>query len=82
MKVVLNKEGQPIVMNRNGEVAILDEAGREREKYRIIYGAKLRVADGKKVSRRTDTGGVGPVHYAHPFGGLRARSSSATSPKA
>ncbi|HME46107.1 MAG TPA: DNA-directed RNA polymerase subunit beta' [Syntrophorhabdales bacterium] len=50
VKVVLNKDGQPIVMNRNGEVAILDAAGREREKYPIIYGAKLRVADGQKVS--------------------------------
>ena len=50
VKVVLNKEGQPIVMNRNGEVALVDAAGREREKYPIIYGAKLRVADGQKVS--------------------------------
>ncbi len=50
VKVVLNKEKQPIVMNRNGEIAIIDEAGREREKYRVIYGAKLRVNDGKKVS--------------------------------
>ncbi len=49
VKVVLNKDGQPIVMNRNGEVAILDAAGREREKYPIIYGAKLRVAEGQKV---------------------------------
>ncbi len=53
VKVVLNKEGQPIVMNRNGEVAIVDAAGREREKYPIIYGAKLRVADGQKVSEGT-----------------------------
>jgi DNA-directed RNA polymerase subunit beta' len=37
-------------MNRNGEVAIVDAAGREREKYTIIYGAKLRVADGQKVA--------------------------------
>ncbi len=50
VKVVLNKDGQPIVMNRNGEVAIVDAAGREREKYTIIYGAKLRVADGQKVA--------------------------------
>ena len=49
VKVVLNKEGQPIVMNRNGEAAIVDAAGREREKYPIIYGAKLRVKDGQKV---------------------------------
>jgi DNA-directed RNA polymerase subunit beta' len=49
VKAVLNKEKQPIVMNRNGEIAIIDDAGREREKYSIIYGAKLRVADGQKV---------------------------------
>jgi len=28
-------------MNRNGEIAILDDAGRERERYQITYGAKL-----------------------------------------
>ncbi len=50
VKMVLNKEGQPVVMNRNGEIAILNEAGHEREKYQVIYGAKLRVTDGQKVS--------------------------------
>ncbi|MCX8023169.1 MAG: DNA-directed RNA polymerase subunit beta' [Syntrophorhabdaceae bacterium] len=41
VKVVNNREGVPIVMNRNGEVAIVDESGRERERYQITYGAKL-----------------------------------------
>ena len=50
VKMVLNKEGQPVVMNRNGEVLLVNEAGHEREKYPIIYGAKLKVADGQKVS--------------------------------
>jgi DNA-directed RNA polymerase subunit beta' len=36
-------------MNRNGESAIMDDAGRERERYSIIYGAKLRVSDGQTV---------------------------------
>ncbi|MGD0488459.1 MAG: DNA-directed RNA polymerase subunit beta' [Syntrophorhabdales bacterium] len=50
VKMILNKEGQPVVMNRNGEVLLVNEAGHEREKYPIIYGAKLKVADGQKVS--------------------------------
>ncbi len=50
VKMVLNKEGQPVAMNRNGEVVLLNEAGHEREKYPVIYGAKLKVADGQKVS--------------------------------
>ncbi len=49
VKMVLNKEGQPVAMNRNGEVVILNEAGHEREKYPVIYGAKLRVTEGQKV---------------------------------
>ena len=36
-------------MNRNGEIAIVDESGRERRRYSVIYGAKLRVKDGQKV---------------------------------
>ena len=31
-----------IVMNRNGEIAIVDETGRERERYSVVYGAKLK----------------------------------------
>jgi DNA-directed RNA polymerase subunit beta' len=50
VKMVRNKEGQPVAMNRNGEVVIMNEAGHEREKYPVIYGAKLKVSDGDKVS--------------------------------
>ena len=37
-------------MNRNGELLLVNEAGHEREKYPIIYGAKLKVVDGQKVT--------------------------------
>jgi DNA-directed RNA polymerase subunit beta' len=50
VKMVLNKEGQPVVMNRNGEILITNEAGHEREKYPVIYGAKLKVTEGEKVT--------------------------------
>jgi len=49
VRSILNREGVPVVMNRNGEIAIMDEAGREREIYSVIYGAKLRVEDGQAV---------------------------------
>ncbi|MBI1909004.1 MAG: DNA-directed RNA polymerase subunit beta' [Deltaproteobacteria bacterium] len=49
LKTVVNKEGSLIVMNRNGEVSIMDSAGREREKYPLIYGAKLFVKEGQTV---------------------------------
>ena len=49
LKTVKNREGNLIVMNRNGEITILDESGRERRRYSVIYGAKLKVKDGQKV---------------------------------
>jgi DNA-directed RNA polymerase subunit beta' len=38
-----------VVMNRTGTLVIQDDKGRDRERYPIIYGARLRVADGDKV---------------------------------
>ncbi len=42
-----------VVMNRNAEIAIVDESGREREKYGLVYGARLMVRDGQKVDPGT-----------------------------
>ncbi|MBT0654757.1 DNA-directed RNA polymerase subunit beta' [Geomobilimonas luticola] len=39
---VTNVDGHHVVMNRNGEVAIVDETGRERERYAIVYGAMIK----------------------------------------
>jgi hypothetical protein len=48
--VETHKEGgQLIVMNRNGSLIINDEKGRDRERYNIVYGARLKVKDGQKV---------------------------------
>jgi DNA-directed RNA polymerase subunit beta' len=38
-------------MNRNGEVAIVDENGREKKRYPVIYGARFKVGDGGKLKR-------------------------------
>jgi DNA-directed RNA polymerase subunit beta' len=50
---VANKEGHLTVMNRNGEIAVLDANGREREKYSIVYGAKLLLKEGASVEKGT-----------------------------
>ena len=38
-----------IVMNRNGEIAIVDETGRERERYSVVYGAKIKFGPDEPV---------------------------------
>ncbi|RLB27236.1 MAG: DNA-directed RNA polymerase subunit beta' [Deltaproteobacteria bacterium] len=49
LKTVENEEGNLVVMNRNGEIAIVGKGGREIERYPVIYGAVLKVKDGEKV---------------------------------
>ncbi|GJL56915.1 MAG: DNA-directed RNA polymerase subunit beta' [Nitrospirales bacterium] len=46
---VKTQKGDWVVMSRNAKVAVYDESGREREKYPVVYGAKIKVQDGGKV---------------------------------
>jgi DNA-directed RNA polymerase subunit beta' len=43
------KQGYHVVMNRQGEIVIADDQGRERERYGLQYGAKLLVKEGDRV---------------------------------
>ncbi|OGQ37087.1 MAG: DNA-directed RNA polymerase subunit beta' [Deltaproteobacteria bacterium RIFCSPHIGHO2_12_FULL_43_9] len=52
-RLVINSEGQQTVMTRNGSLAILDETGRERERYHLTYGARLLVKDKKGIESNT-----------------------------
>jgi DNA-directed RNA polymerase subunit beta' len=49
LKVVTNDEGQKIVLARNGEVSLVDEKGREVEKYEVPAGAILKVDENDTV---------------------------------
>jgi len=53
LNTVKNREGDLVAMNRNGEISIVSEAGRERERYVINYGAKIKVQDGLQVESDT-----------------------------
>jgi DNA-directed RNA polymerase subunit beta' len=50
LNTITKADGQIVVMNRNGEVAIIDEGGRERERYSVNYGASMKVPDGEQVN--------------------------------
>lgn len=49
LKTVENRAGNLIAVSRSGEVGVMDEYGREKEKYKIPYGAELTCKDGSAV---------------------------------
>jgi DNA-directed RNA polymerase subunit beta' len=50
VNVVTRKDGVSVVMNRHGELVVVDDTGREREHHRLLYGATLLVSDGDRVA--------------------------------
>ena len=60
-------------MNRNGEIIVTDEQGRERERYGVVYGAKLLVRDGQKVEPNALLAEWDPVLDADHHRGGRPR---------
>ena len=49
--VVVDVNKVPVVMGRNVEVVLIDEAGRERARHRLPYGARILADEGVKVER-------------------------------
>ena len=49
MRYVTNARQELIAISRSGEVIIVDDAGRERERHKVPYGATLSVTDGAKI---------------------------------
>jgi DNA-directed RNA polymerase subunit beta' len=64
LNTVRAKDGNLVAMNRSGQVAIIDDKGRERERYPIVYGAKLRIEDGAQVEIGTTIGEWDPYTYS------------------
>ncbi len=53
-KFAERKDGTYVVMSRKTELLIIDEQdGRERERYKLVYGTRLRVKDGQKIKAGT-----------------------------
>ncbi|MBC7984280.1 MAG: DNA-directed RNA polymerase subunit beta' [Candidatus Obscuribacterales bacterium] len=49
LKAVHHEKGHWVAVSRSGELGVIDEFGRERERYKIPYGATISVSDGKAV---------------------------------
>ncbi len=49
LKVVQHADGHFVAVSRSGEIGVVDEHGRERERYKVPYGAVITVQDGDPV---------------------------------
>jgi DNA-directed RNA polymerase subunit beta' len=46
---VQSRDGLLVSMNRSGSLAVVDDRGREKERYQVVYGARIHVKDGDRV---------------------------------
>jgi len=51
LQAVQAKDGNLVVMNRSGSLVVQDAKGRDRERYPIVYGARLKVKEGAAVEQ-------------------------------
>jgi len=51
LQTVVNRDGNYVAMNRNGAVVVVDDKGHERERYSVVYGARIKFADGAPVKQ-------------------------------
>ena len=61
MRYVTNAKGEQVAIGRSGEVTIVDDNGRERERHKVPYGATLLAADGKQVKAGTQLASWDPL---------------------
>jgi DNA-directed RNA polymerase subunit beta' len=50
LKTVRHEDGHLVAVSRSGELGVMDEYGRERERYKIPYGAIITIDEGDSVS--------------------------------
>lgn len=65
IKVVKHASGNLIAVSRSGTLTVVDAYGRERERYKIPYGAVLGIADGAAIEAGTVVANWDP--HTHPI---------------
>ncbi len=65
IKVVTREDGKLVAVSRSGELAVADGTGRERERYKVPYGAVISVNDGDQVAGGTVIAKWDP--HTHPI---------------
>jgi DNA-directed RNA polymerase subunit beta' len=63
-QTVKSKTGDLVVMNRAMSIAVVDDKGREKERYSVVYGARLKVQDGQQVTVGQVMGEWDPYTFA------------------
>ena len=48
------KSGELVVINRNGKLVVVDQAGREKERYALTYGSHLLVRENQQIEPGTE----------------------------
>ena len=51
IKTVAHHKGYLVAVSRSGEISVIDDLGRERERYKVPYGATITVDDGDQVKQ-------------------------------
>ncbi len=51
IKTVQHDKGHLVAVSRSGEIGVADDMGRERERYKVPYGASISVQDGAPVEQ-------------------------------
>jgi DNA-directed RNA polymerase subunit beta' len=65
LKTVERIDGDLVAVSRSGELSVLDVRGRERERYKLPYGALLKVKDNQEVSKGSMVASWDP--HTHPI---------------
>ncbi len=81
IKTVEHEKGHLVAVSRSGEIGVVDEFGRERERYKIPYGATITAKEGAHGGGRPDRGDLGSAYASgghgsgrlHQVPGLRRR---------
>jgi DNA-directed RNA polymerase subunit beta' len=64
IKLIKNREGYLVAVSRSGELTLVDTNGRERERYKLPYGAILKVSEGQEVKSGDSVASWDP--HSHP----------------
>ena len=65
IKVVKQVSGNSVAVSRSGEIGVVDESGREKERYKVPYGAVISLEDGAKIEGGQIVATWDP--YTHPI---------------
>ena len=65
VNTVVNKDGNLVVVSRSGVISIVDDQGRERERYKLPYGAVVTINDGDSVEQGLEVAIWDP--HTHPI---------------